>query len=123
MKLQHLVSYKRVSYKKKQRVFRRISAKDEDEAVLFHQHLGLHLDEKLTFTDNLTEKICRANTEIGLLKKLYYYLHRTSLLDIYKSFIKPHLDYGVIIYDQPQNDALCRMIESLQYNTDGLLPG
>ena len=35
---------------------------------------------------------------------------------IYKSFIRPHLDYGDIVYDQPNNSSLSEKIESLQYN-------
>ena len=36
---------------------------------------------------------------IGLLRKLQSILPRTSLLTIYKLFIRPHLDYGDIVYD------------------------
>ena len=39
-----------------------------------------------------------------------------TLLSIYKSFIRPNLDYGDVIYDQPHNVTFCRMIESVQYN-------
>ena len=40
-----------------------------------------------------------------------------SLLNIYyNALIRPHLDYGDVIYDQPHNDTLCRMIESVQYS-------
>ena len=53
---------------------------------------------------------------MGLIKRLHYYLPRKSLLTIYKFFIGPHLDYCDIIYDQPNNDTYCRMIESVQYN-------
>ena len=56
------------------------------------------------------------NKSIGLIKRLYFYLPRKSLLNIYKSFIRPYLDYGDVIYDQPHNDTFCRMIESVQYN-------
>ena len=35
---------------------------------------------------------------------------------IYKSFVRPHLDYGNIIYDQPNNSTLSNKIESIQYN-------
>ena len=28
-----------------------------------------------------------------------------SLVTIYKSFVRPHLDYGDIIYDQPNNES------------------
>ena len=80
------------------------------------KHLGLILDGKLTFAHHLNEKISKANKGIGLIKRLYYYLPRKSLLTIYKSFVRPHLDYCDVIYDQPHNDTFCRMIESVQYN-------
>ena len=72
--------------------------------------------EKLTFGHHLNEKISKANKSIGLIRRLYSYLPRKSLLVIYKSFIRPLLDYGDIIYDQPHNDTFCRSIESVQYN-------
>ena len=80
------------------------------------KHLGLILDKKLSFRDHLNEKIQKANKGIGLIKRLYPLVPRKSLLNIYKSFIRPHLDYGDIIYDQPNNNSFCNMIESVQYN-------
>ena len=35
---------------------------------------------------------------------------------IYKSFVRPYLDYGDIIYDQPQNESFCNKLENIQYN-------
>ena len=32
------------------------------------------------------------------------------------SFVRPHLDYGNIIYDQPNNESLNQKIERIQYN-------
>ena len=37
-------------------------------------------------------------------------------MTLYKSFIRPHLDYGDIIYDQPFNSFFQNKIESIQYN-------
>ena len=37
-------------------------------------------------------------------------------MTIYKSFIRPHLDYGDGIYDQPFNASFSNKIESVQYN-------
>ena len=42
-------------------------------------------------------------------------LPRSSLLTIYKSFVRPHLDYGDVIYDQPNNSRSSDKIESVQY--------
>ena len=41
---------------------------------------------------------------------------RSFLLTIYKSFVRPHLDYSDVIYDQPNNSRLSDKIESVQYN-------
>ena len=43
-------------------------------------------------------------------------LLRSSLLTIYKSFVRPHLDYGDVIYAQLNNSSLSVKIESVQYN-------
>ena len=57
-----------------------------------------------------------ANKGIGFLRKLYSVLPRNSLIAINKSFIWLHLDYGAIIFDQPENESFCKKIESVQYN-------
>ena len=82
----------------------------------FQKHLGIYLDEKLNFNHHIKEKITKAMKGIGVIKRLSKMLPRHSLLTIYKSFIGPHLDYGDILHDQPNNKSLCQKIETLQYN-------
>ena len=81
-----------------------------------HEHLGLVLDSKLSFSYHLQEKILKANKGIGLINRLRRFLPRDSLLTIYKTFIRPHLDYGDIIYDWPNNSVFVQKLESIQYN-------
>ena len=50
----------------------------------------------------------------GLLQKLQPIVPRTSLLTIYESFIRPHLDYGDVVYDQPSNDVFSNKLETVQ---------
>ena len=47
-------------------------------------------------------KLVNANQGIGVIKRLYNYLPRKALLQIYKSFI--HLDYCDVIYHKPSYD-------------------
>ena len=54
--------------------------------------------------------------EIGILQKLQSILLQTSLLTFYKSFIRPNLDYGDVVYDQPSNDAFSNKLQTVQYN-------
>ena len=67
------------------------------------KHLGLYLDKKLNFYDDINAKTLKANKEIRIIKRLSNTLPRNSLSIIYKSFIRPHLGYCGIIYDQPNN--------------------
>ena len=70
----------------------------------------------MNFNHHGKEKVAKANKGIGLIRKLAHVLPEQSLLTIYKSFIRPHLDYGDIIYDQPNNESFCNLIEKVQYN-------
>ena len=81
------------------------------------KHLGLFLDEKLSFLEHIDEKIKKATVWVTLMRKLNLLLPRSSLLTVCKCFIKPHhLDYGNVIYNQPNLSSLANKIESVQYN-------
>ena len=81
------------------------------------KHLGLILDEKLNYKKHIDEKINKARKIVGTIKRLSSILPRSSLITIYKSFVRPHLDYGDVIYDQPNNESLADKIESVQYDS------
>ena len=50
-------------------------------------------------------------------------LPREALLTIYKSFIRPHFDYGDVIYDQSYNDLFHAKLESYQHKAALALTG
>ena len=60
---------------------------------------------------------------ICIIKKLGNVLPRKSLITIYKSFVRPHLDYVDLIYDQPNNEIFCQQIESVQCNASLAITG
>ena len=64
-----------------------------------HKHLGMILDSKLSFIKHLKEKISIANKGIGIIRRLYIFLPRFTLINIYKAYA-----------------SLSQMIESVQYN-------
>ena len=61
----------------------------------------MHLDQKLNF--NKHEKTAQAKKEIDITRKLFNILVRNALVTIYKSFVRPQIDYCCIDYDQPNN--------------------
>ena len=78
--------------------------------------LGLLLDSKLNFFDHINQKIKKVTKRVKVKRKLNLLLACSSLLTISKSFARPHLDYGHIVYDQPKNSRLSDKIQTVQYN-------
>ena len=68
-----------------------------------HKHLGLILDSKLSFMKHIKEKIAIARKGIGVIKHLAPYIPLKSLDQIYKMYVRPHLDYCDIIYHIPES--------------------
>ena len=79
------------------------------------RHLRIVLDSNLNFTSHIDQKMKKCNKMIGLITQLSVNLPRNALLTIYKSFIRPHLDYGDILYDKPGNDNFQNEMEKFQY--------
>ena len=53
---------------------------------------------------------------MGLLRRFQPILPRSSLLTIYKTFVRSHLDFADIIYDQVYNSLFHEKLKSLQHN-------
>ena len=87
------------------------------------KHLGMQLDKKLNFDEHLSKVESKVNKTIGIIRKLQNVLPRPALLTIFRSFIRPHLDYGDIIYDKAYNESFHAKLESLQYNASLAITG
>ena len=69
------------------------------------KHLGMILDPMFTFNEYLDKVFGRFNSRIYIIRKLQPVLPRSVPLTIYKSFIRPHLNYVDVIYDQAFNKS------------------
>ena len=57
------------------------------------------------------------------MKKLSLTLSRNSLLAIYKTFVRPILDYADIIYDKPPTESFKDKLEMVQYSAALVITG
>ena len=76
----------------------------------------MYLDSKLNFSEHLKTIFQKTDKTIGLLHKLQTLLPSTPLTIIYKSFIRSHLDYGDMIYDQTFNMSFQQKMENIRHN-------
>ena len=95
--------------------FSRISKRSTNPPLVFNnnnvsqtfsqKHLGIILDFKLTFEEHLNNVLAKVNKAVGPLRKLRNIIPRTTLITIYKAFIRPHLYNGDVLYDQAFNNS------------------
>ena len=88
-----------------------------------HKHLGILLDDKLSYEHHLKSVLNKVKKTIGILRKFQQILPRHSLITIYKSSIRPHLDYGDIVYDRAFNESFHKYLESIQYSAPIAITG
>ena len=77
------------------------------------------LDSRLSFNEYVQSKINKCYKIIGLIKKV----PREALLRIYKSFVRPTLDYDDITFDKLNNESFKIWIESIQYKACTAITG
>jgi len=95
------------------------------------KHIGLILEQNLSFERHLTEKIKKAKKNIGIIKHLSKYLPLKTLDSMYKALTRPHLDYCDVIYHIPskQNQLgevlnyLMEKAEQVQYQAAVAITG
>ena len=111
-------------------IFNGIPVKLVDETL----HLGMTLDSKLSFDKHLDAKLAKARQGLGIMKQLKKWVSCIVLESIYKLYVRPHLDYGDMIYDvaipnkysifnQDNPNCLAKKVESIQYEADRVVTG
>ena len=80
------------------------------------KYLGLILHNQLNFNEHLKGVVDKISKTMGLIHKFQSILPQFSLFTIFKTFIRPHLDYGDMIYDQTYKVSFHRKLGSIQYS-------
>ena len=70
-----------------------------------HKHLGMILDSNLSYEHHIKSILNKVNKTIGLLRNFQPRPLRHFLITIYKTFVRPHLDYGEVIYGRASNES------------------
>ena len=86
------------------------------------KHLGVHLDSGLNFSKHIREAVLKGLKSVSILKYLSKYVNRNVIALSYKLYVRPHLDYGDVIYHN-QRDDLIKLIEQVQYKAAFIVSG
>jgi hypothetical protein len=78
------------------------------------KHLGVVLDERLSFKEHVKEAIDKAKKGLALMRFLSKYVSSSVLEKTYIMYVRTHFDYGDVIYHD-QNKNIMNLLESIQY--------
>ena len=84
--------------------------------TIVQNHIEMYLDEKINCNTHIKEKLSKVYKDTGLFRGLSNKLPRQAFFTMYKAFARPHIGYGVIVYDKPNNETFINKFEKTQYD-------
>jgi hypothetical protein len=75
--------------------------------------LGILFDDALSFREDMTTRINKASSIMGVIRRSYSYLDESSFKSLFKALVRPHLEYGAPIW-QPYKMMDITAMEKVQ---------
>ena len=82
--------------------------------------LGVTFDNNLLFDTHIQKAVNKANQMVGLIKRSFTYMDKDIFMKLYKAFVRPHLEYGNIVWN-PFLKRQSKAIERVQRRATRLL--
>ena len=93
----------------------------ELESVASEKDLGVMVDDKLKFHVHAASASKKANQMLGVIKKSYVTRDADAITTLYKSMVRPHLEYGNAIWG-PCYVGDLKLVEGVQRRATKLIP-
>ena len=84
--------------------------------------IGVVVDDQLNFEEHMNEKINKANSIMGLIRRSFSYMDEATFLMLYKALMRPHLEYANSIWNSYKKKHITA-IENVQMRATKLIPG
>ena len=83
--------------------------------------LGVQLDDSLKFREHAAAAVAKGFQILSVIRRSFLSLDRTTLPLLYKSLVRPHLEFGNLIWG-PHNRADQQQVERVQRRATKLVP-
>ena len=84
--------------------------------------LGVTVSTTMKFSKQCAESVKKANRVIGIIRRNFSNFDRNVILKLYKSLVRPHLDYAVPVW-KPYLRKDINLLEGVQRRMTRLIPG
>ena len=86
-----------------------------------YKDLGVIFDKHLNFSEHIDTKVNKAYQMLGLIKRHFKYLKPDTLLLLYKSLVRSHLEYAHSVWN-PYRKTDTEHLENVQMRATKLIP-
>ena len=83
--------------------------------------IGMVIGDKLQFSDNSAEKVNKANSMIGVIRRTFVHLGLPMFKALYTALVRPHLEYANQVW-RPHLLKDITIIENIQQRATKLRP-
>ena len=83
--------------------------------------MGILIDEYLKFSNHIAKKVNKANQIMGLVRRTFVHLDTYNFNLLYKSLVRPHLEYGNIIWSSFLKSDI-NLLENTQRRATRFIP-
>ena len=94
----------------------------EIEHTFEEKDLGVVMDSDLTFGEHITQKVKKANSIVGIIRRSFASLQKDTFVKLFTAFVRPHLEYGQAIWS-PHLRKYVKLIEDVQIRATKLVDG
>ena len=77
------------------------------------------MDSKLSFSDHITEKVNKAYSILGIIKRNFQHVDKDAFVLLYKALVRSHLDANTVW--SPYKQYLIEEVEKVQKRTTKLV--
>ena len=92
------------------------------EHVFDEKDLGVIMDSEIAFGEHISQKVKKANSIVGIIRRSFSALHQDTFVKLFISFVRPHLEYGQAVWS-PHLRKYINMIEEVQIRATKLVDG
>ena len=94
----------------------------ELDSIEFEKDLGVMMDNTMRFHTHTSFAVKKANQMLGIIKKSFKTRDATTISTLYKSFVRPYLEYRSVIWG-PHSKKDKKKVEAVQRRATKMISG
>ena len=98
------------------------NSRDPIKEVTEEKDLGVIIDNKLIFRNDITQRVNKANRIMGTIRRTFHHLDKHNFNMLFKSMVRPHLEYAAPIWN-PSYKKDIELLEKVERRATKLVSG